>query len=241
MPEARCAATLQAPNFRARASLCAMPALVAAALCAAVGAQAQQPGSGTTQGSIYTCTDARGRHLTSDRYIAECADRVQLELSPNGALRRRIEPALSPQQQAEREQQRQAEARAEAQRRDERRRDLALLARYPDAATHDRRRAEALAQAESEIGTARKRLAELAQARRKLDEDMEFYRKNPAAAPAALKAQISDNGNATSLQERLLREQEEEKRRIDARFDEERQRLDRLWGLSRPAAPSTAR
>lgn len=218
-----------------------MPAFLAAALGGPTAALAQQPGGAMTQGSIYTCTDARGRHLTSDRYIAECADRLQLELSPNGTVRRRIEPALSPQQQAEREQRRKEEERAEAQRRDERRRDLALVARYPDAAAHDRRRAEALAQAEAEIATARKRLTELAQARRKLDQDMEFYSKDPASAPAALKAQIADNGNAAALQQRLIREQEDEKLRIGARFDEERQRLDRLWGVSRPAAPSAAR
>lgn len=218
-----------------------MAAVLAAALGGPITALAQQPGSATTQGSIYTCTDARGRHLTSDRYIAECADRLQLELSPNGSVRRRIEPALSPQQQAEREQRRKEEERAEAQRRDERRRDLALLARYPDAAAHERRRAEALAQAEAEIVTARKRLAELAQARRKLDGELEFYSKDPARVPAALKARVTDNGAAVALQERLLREQQDEKQRIDARFDEERQRLDRLWAPSRPAAPSAGR
>ncbi|MBP6893626.1 MAG: DUF4124 domain-containing protein [Gammaproteobacteria bacterium] len=200
-----------------------------------------QATAGGAPGSIYSCTDAGGRRLTSDRFIPECADRLQLELSPSGSVRRRIEPALSPQQQAERDQRRKDEERAAAQRRDERRRDLALLARYPDAAAHDRRRAEALAQAEAEIGAARKRLAELAQARRKLDEELEFYSKDPSQVPAALKARLADNAAAVTLQERLLHEQQGEKQRIDARFDEERQRLDRLWGLSPPAAPSATR
>lgn len=208
--------------------------LAAGALCgAATVVHAQQPGSGMTQGSIFTCTTARGQHLTSDRYIAECADRVQLELSPSGSVRRRIEPALTPQEQLQRDQRRQAEERAEAQRRDERRRDMALLARYPDAAAHDRRRTEALAQSEAEIAAARRRLADLAQARRKLDQDMAAYAKDPTQAPAALKVQMADNANAVSMQERLLREQEDEKQRINARFDEERQRLDRLWGPGR--------
>ncbi|RDI29288.1 hypothetical protein DFR41_1011044 [Pseudacidovorax intermedius] len=202
--------------------------------------QAQAPAAGSP-GSIYTCTDASGRRLTSDRFIPECADRLQLELSPGGSVRRRIEPALSPQQQAERDQRRKDEERAEAQRRDERRRDLALVARYPDAAAHDRRRAEALAHAEAEIGAARKRLAELAEARRKLDGELEFYSKDPSPVPAALKARLAENTSAVALQERLLKEQVSERQRIDARFDEERQRLDQLWGVSRPAVPSRVR
>ncbi|MEK9803169.1 MAG: DUF4124 domain-containing protein, partial [Curvibacter sp.] len=46
-------------------------------------------------GGIYTCTDAQGRKLTSDRPIRECADREQLLLNPSGTVRAVIPPTLT--------------------------------------------------------------------------------------------------------------------------------------------------
>ena len=45
--------------------------------------------------SIYSCTDARGNKLTSDRPIAECLDREQKELNPSGSVRRSVAPSLT--------------------------------------------------------------------------------------------------------------------------------------------------
>ena len=65
---------------------------------------------------IYTCVDAKGRKLTSDRPIVDCLDREQLELNPSGTVRRKVGPSLTAQERAaEDEKQRQlAEERAQA-------------------------------------------------------------------------------------------------------------------------------
>jgi hypothetical protein len=98
------------------------------------GGQAQAPAA------IYTCTDARGRTLTADRPIAECTDREQRELNPSGSTRRKIEPTYTARELAERED-RAREASIQAARlTDERRRERALLVRYPNATVHDRER-----------------------------------------------------------------------------------------------------
>lgn len=45
--------------------------------------------------SIYSCTDAKGRRITSDRPIAECLDREQRELSNTGTVKRIVKPVMT--------------------------------------------------------------------------------------------------------------------------------------------------
>ena len=61
------------------------------AACAAGSAMAQ---------SIYTCTDAKGRKITSDRPVADCVDRTQQELTPQGTVKRVMGPTLTAQERA---------------------------------------------------------------------------------------------------------------------------------------------
>ena len=53
----------------------------------ATGLMAASLTSGVTmvQG-IYTCTDGKGRKITSDRPIMDCIDRNQQEITPSGTL-----------------------------------------------------------------------------------------------------------------------------------------------------------
>ena len=52
------------------------------ALCASAGAWGQAAGPAP----IYTCTDASGKKLTSDRPIAECSAREQRVLNADGSV-----------------------------------------------------------------------------------------------------------------------------------------------------------
>ena len=202
-------------------------------LLAAAGAtHAQQPAAGP---GIYTCTDARGRTITADRPIADCADREQRELSPSGSVRRKLEPTYTAREQAEREdRERQAQLQA-ARLLEERRRERALLIRYPNAAAHDRERAEALVQIDAVTNAARKRLSELAEERRKIDDELEFYAKDVAKAPDSLRRKVDDNTKSMTVQNRFIADQDDEKKRVNARFDEERVRLRPLWAGNAPA------
>lgn len=179
--------------------------------------------------AIYSCTDARGRTLTADRPIAECRDREQRELSPSGSTRRVIEPTYTAREQAEREDRAREAALQAARIVDERRRERALLVRYPNAAVHDRERTEALVQIDAVIQAARKRLVELAEDRRRIDEELEFYKADPSKAPGAVRRKLEDNQQSVAVQNRFIGEQEDEKKRVNARFDEERARLKQLW------------
>ncbi|GER18650.1 DUF4124 domain-containing protein [Variovorax boronicumulans] len=201
-----------------------LAALSSCATALAQPARTDGPGVG-----IYTCVDARGRTLTADRPIAECSDREQRELGPSGTVRRKLEPTYTAREQQEREDRAREAAIQAARLIDERRRERALLVRYPNATTHDRERVEALSQIDAVIQAAKKRIVELADDRKKIDEELEFYKQDTSKAPGAVRRRIEDNTQSVAVQNRFIAEQEDEKKRVNARFDEERGRLKTLW------------
>lgn len=210
---------------------------LAAVLGSVLGALPSAPVSAQ---SIYTCTDAQGRRITSDRPIPECLDREQRELGPSGSERRRIPPVLSENERAALEQQQRKEAEERNRVLEERRKERALVLRYPNKAAHDQERAQVIAQADGVIALIEKRLLELHAQRKALDLEMEFYQKNPASAPAALRRKLAENQDAQEDQERALAAQNAEKYRIHARFDAEYELLQRLWAAGNHRAPVPA-
>ena len=194
-------------------------------LAAGAVAQAQAP---VVKG-VYTCIDASGRKLTADRPIPECTDREQRVLNPSGTLKKTVGPTLTAQ---EREAQERQEKQAQEERNriaEERRRDKALLNRYPTRALHDKERADASAQINAVKQAAAKRLTELGAQRKKLLEEMEFYAKDPSKAPLYLRRQVDDNTQSIAVQQRFIADQEDELRRVNQRFDDELARLRQLW------------
>ena len=191
--------------------------------------------------SIYTCVDAKGRKITSDRPIAECMDRTQQEMTPSGTVKRVIGPSLTAQERAAQEEKDKLKAELLAREAEEKRRDRALLLRYPNRATHDQERVLALAQVDEVIKAAAKRTLELAEQRKLIAVEMEFYVKDPSKAPAPLKRRIEENDSSTAVSKRFITEQEMEKRRINQRFDAELVKLKQLWTLmALPAAANAS-
>ena len=102
---------------------------------------------------------------------------------------------------------------------------------------HDAARAEAIAQVNDVIGVAQQRQVDLKERRRKLNTELEFYQNDPTKAPANLRRQLDDNTESQAEQQRFIKQQEEEKQRINQRFDAELQQLRKLWAELPPAAP----
>lgn len=186
-------------------------------------------------GGIYSCTDSNGRKLRSDRPIAACADREQRVLNPSGTERTRIGPALTAQEKAEQEAQRRAEAAEQAQALDDKRRDRALLIRYPSRSVHDNERAQAVAKVNVVIQTASQRIDELQEERKKIDRELEFYKGDLNKAPPALRRQMEFVTEGVASQQRFIGHRHAEIDRINARFDEELVRLQGLWKEQAPA------
>lgn len=195
---------------------------------------ASATGAGWAQSSpvmsgVYTCVDAKGRKLTADRPIAECVDREQKVLNPSGTVKAKVGPTLTAQERSEQEQKAKKEAEEQGRLGEEKRRNRALLTRYPNKSIHDQERTEALAQIAVVVKAATNRLDELARQRVGIDEEMEFYKKDPAKAPAYLRRQLEENIQSQAVQKRFIAEQEAEARRVQLRFDDELIRLRQLW------------
>ena len=200
-------------------------AAVLLALLATASVQAQRPGTP----EIYTCVDAKGRNLTSDRPIAECLDREQKMLNPSGTVKARVGPSLTAQERAELEAKEKAQLEEKARLDEEKRRDRALLVRYPNKTVHDHERTVAL----SQIGVVRQaaltRTEELQRQRAAVMEEMEFYKKDPNKAPPSVRRQLEEVNNSLAVQARFVAEQDAEIKRVNFRFEEELFRLKQLW------------
>ena len=193
--------------------------------------------SGQTQG-IYSCVDAKGRRLTADRPIADCIDREQKVLNPNGSLKATLGPTLSANERAEQDAREKKELEVQARLVEEKRRDRALLIRYPGKAAHDHERAQALAQIDVAKQGATTQVEKLQREHSAVLAEMEFYKKDPGKTPLPTRRKFDEVTNNLAIQARFIADQDDEIRRINRRFDEELARLNRLWAT--PSAPPAA-
>jgi len=218
----------------------ALPALLA---LLAVGAAWAQPAKPGTSG-IYSCVDDKGRRLTSDRPIPECAHKEQQLLNRDGSVRTVVPPTLTADERAAKEaaERRAAEARAAQQ--DAIRRDRNLMARFPNEAAHGKAREAALDTVRAAIKASESRLHALQAERKPLLDEAEFYPNRPL--PPKLKGLLDANDAASEAQRALVATQAAEMERINANFDAELERLRRLWagapaGSLGPVQPPPAR
>ena len=219
-----------------------LSALIAPLLAVSTVASAQMTPP-TTGRAIYTCTDATGKRLTSDRPIPECVAREQRVLNSDGSVKRIVPPTLTAAERAEAEA-REVEASAErVAKQDTIRRDRSLMARYPNEAAHRRARDIALDVVRNSMRSSEVRLKALTAERKPLVDEMQFYAGKQI--PAKLKSQIDANDAAVAAQRALMQDQEAEVARIDGLFDTELARLKKLWAgappgsLDTPAGPAS--
>lgn len=226
-------------RFVWRPSSSRLAAVLAGSLCAGATALIAYAQPQPATGAIYTCIDAQGRLLSSDRPIPECRDRPQRVLGPTGTVRQVVPPPPTPEEREREAARQRAAAEAATKLAEERRREALLLMRYPDEAAHQRARAAAIAQVQSVIDSAREHAQALERERQRLDDEMAFYRKDPASAPPALKQRLAQNAEQRQLQAQFLADQEREKARIEERFDAELHTLRRLWATADADAGAT--
>ena len=178
---------------------------------------------------IFTCIDSKGRKMTADRPIADCVDRDQQELSRSGTVMRNVPRTLTAQERAVQEARDKAAAAAQARVLDEKRRERALMLRYPNVVVHNRERNAALATVDNIIGSSSQRRADLTAEKKLIASEMEFYAKDPAKAPFALKSRRETHDANSRAQQAFVASQLLEKQRINQRFDEELETLKPLW------------
>jgi hypothetical protein len=201
-----------------------------------LGAGALAPAWAQVVPGVYTCIDAKGRKLTADRPIPECTDREQKVLNPSGTVKLRIGPTLTDHERVALEKQARKEEEERGRVAEDKRRDRALLTRYPNKPAHDKERTEALNGISAVTQAANLRLTELVRQKVGIDAEMEFYQDDPTKAPAYVRRQLEENLQSQAVQKRFIGEQEGETRRVNQRFDEELVRLRQLWTQVTPAS-----
>lgn len=188
----------------------------------------------------YTCVDDQGRRLFSDRPIPECLDREQRLIGPSGVERKRIGPVLTERERAE------AAAREKSQREErqrlleQQRMDRALLQRYANKAAHDAERGTHLQQLDERQNLARARLQELEQVRLQIMKDIAAYQSRGEKPPARLSSSLEDAEESIRAQKRTIEANEVTRSRTMLRFDDELQRLQKLWAEQAAAAQQSA-
>jgi hypothetical protein len=220
------------PRRRAELRTAATVWLGLAALMSAPVALASPPPPGA--GGIYTCIDDRGRRLTADRPIPECAGREQQLLNRDGSLRRIVPPTLTAEEQAAHEARERRAAAQRAAQAEAVRRDRSLLTRYADEAAHQRAREAALDTLRTAMRATEQRLRDLAAERRPLENEAEFFAGREL--PPALRARIGAVDAAVAAQREATLQQQAEMDRINGLFDVELERLRRLWAGAAPGS-----
>ena len=205
-------------------------AALAMAMLMLAGASHAQKSPSTTM--VYSCVDAGGRRLTADRPIAACADREQQVTMPGGAVRT-VGPAYSERERAEQAAQQRREAEERYRANDGKRRERALATRFPSKAAHDAERAEAVDVLRAQIRIVQERRSFLLEDRKKIVQDMEFYKKDPSKAPAPLQARLDGNRHDLKEVDEQIATINDEIKATNLRFDEEAQSLKPYWS---PAA-----
>jgi len=206
-------------------------AVIAACVVCLAGSMAE---AASASAPIYTCTDAKGNKLTSDRPIPECANLDQRVLNADGSVRRIVPPTPTADEHAAAEA---AERRAAAQRAAQQeavRLDRNLLTRFPNEAAHQRAREVALEDVRAAVRSSEDRLKRLAAERKPLTDEAEFYAGKPL--PAKLKQALDANDATAEAQRSLVQNQQAEIMRINNRFDIELERLKRLWAGAAPGS-----
>ena len=219
-------------------------------LMGTLGAAAAMAQPAAKPASIYSCVDAEGRRLSSDRPIPECLSQARRLHNRDGPVRGEAPPWRSPDEQARLDRLRQEAEREQAAREEAARRDRSLLARFPNELAHADSRAQLLAPVLRQVEESEARLDRL---------KAEAQALNAAAARAASASappsplqrdRLAANAGAREAQRLVLADRLAERDRINQRLDEELARLRRLWagaapgsldGNARPTSPSAPR
>ena len=192
-----------------------------------LSSSAAAQGSSTT-GSIYCCRDHAGRTITSDRPIPDCAG-VMRELGASGIVKREIAPPLTPSSSDRRRPTISPRRAAEESAREKRRRDIRVADRVPERgpdrggpqARAGRRRTRASA-------TSHARLAELAKERAGLQQEAVTYKGK--TMPPLFKRKMDDNQALIDDEEASMKMRQTDVERINARYDDDRNRFRDLNG-----------
>jgi hypothetical protein len=176
--------------------------------------------------AMYSCVNAKGEKLRSDRELSGCVGE-QWELNADGSRRRLVPLHLSPEEEAAAEDKRRKDEAEATERKIRQRNEDRLLKLYPNPAALETARQSELAATRASIKLIEARIVDLTSARKPLLDEAEFYLKKPL--PPVLKSQLDANEALLAAQRQALQGRQDDLKRINDRVDAELQQLKVLW------------
>jgi Domain of unknown function (DUF4124) len=187
--------------------------------------------------TMYSCINAQGRRIISDRPLDECLGQLQNEIGRSGVVKRQnlagvhqssapkeaapppnpVEPALD---KSIREQ----------------RKQKALLERYANEASHTEERRRSQFNLTTSIAQAQQDISDQVNLSTRLTQEANVAKAKSPVLPLKLRQQIDQNNQTLELLRRVLVDRQQELALSNQRFDEELVLLRVLW-----AQPSTGK
>jgi hypothetical protein len=172
--------------------------------------------------TTYCCSDEQGRQICSDILPQACWGRAYREIDSRGLTVRRVEAPLTPEQRAQRDADARRKQEQERLAYEARKRDQALLDAYSSAQDIETVRDRILGEIQKSLTMAIERYNEAATRLKKLQQEMEFYRKTPA--PKDLLEAVRDNESELRAHASVVEAKQKELDATRAKYDEERRR-----------------
>lgn len=173
-----------------------------------------------------TCCEVDGKRFCGDPAPPQCLNKAK-KVFERGVTREVAAP-LTAGQRAAREAEAVRKKEEERKAAEQERRDLALMASYSSVKEIEAARKRAIAEIERNTDQARNRLDAAFKKQKALEQEKEFYKKKPLPPP--LKAQIQDNEAEIAAQQKALQDKDTNIAAINARFDSDKERYQRLTG-----------
>ena len=183
---------------------------------------------------IFTCKDASGKTLTSDRPIPECQGREGRVLSTQGTTVKKIEAPMTAEQEAARDAEEVKKKEDAVKRSEQLRKDKALLNTYQNLDDLESKRQRALLQVEREMKDSERRVSFLEKQELEIRQEEEFFKKKQL--PVELKRKLDENEGALRAERNLLRSKKDEIAQVNLKFDEDKKRYVELTAPASKAA-----
>ena len=191
--------------------------------CFPVGTLIAQPSSASGDKTIFCCELANGQTLCGDVLPLACYGRTYREISPQGTIRRSVEGAISPEEQAKRASAERVRQEEEKRKRAQQQSDQALLATYLNLADIDARRDRQTARIQSEIDQINVRRDALQSDQAKIDEEIARLPSNKEPSADLMNRRLANEDELNSIR-RLVEGKQRDIADIRARFDRDRKR-----------------
>jgi Domain of unknown function (DUF4124) len=180
--------------------------------------------------TIKKCVDEKGVTHYGDPLPPQCAKSEVKEISTQGTVKKTMDRPLTPEEIKAREEEVERSKDARRKEEDQLRRDRALLATYGSEKEFDVSRDKAMDVVKTRQKTSENRLKELADQKKKLEAEMEFYNSGKSKtgkgkdAPSTLTQAIARNNKDIETVKDSIAKMEDEKKNIASTFEADKQR-----------------